>query len=471
MRTLSAQQTATYANIYGAQSDRFTVEIDTTGAGVWLDLTSLYGFNFVQSISYGGSLDSSYDTASIKLHLQVADAPNYNLSPYATTSFINATATLISLYKKIRIRAATTSAGSSIADADLAVVFMGRIASFDITHTDLTLTCMDESWVLEIRYIEKVNAYSTASTTAVQTVMQSLLTDHFNTKLLRTGGSAPVAADQFTLYDGAGLTTFVGALSPAWNLRAYNQQRQPILHALRVLTDQIGWSLRWQYMEAALNKFVLVLEAPDRTAAASVLTIPYQKIIQYGPVRQSMEGLRNVCAIGYQNTSGERTLNQAGTAFVNGENTTSIDAVTRLWLEIQEDSASQIDTLGEAKDMSDRILYDLQNGLDSFQITIPYLLPVQLRDVITIPADNVISDTNRVHAVIGVQHDADYQGAKTTLTLRGTYESSGKFVWTERQASQPTVRVSGEQFITETSASPSGANMVMNGDFGDVGRF
>ena len=464
MRTLTATQTAIYANIYAGQGDRFVVEVDTSGAGAWTDLTALRGFNFVRSISYGGSIDSSYDSAAIKLHTQIADSPDYNLSPYSASSINN----ILALYRKIRIRAATGSAGSTPPDADLAVVFIGRIVSMDISAESIELSCNDESWVLEIRFIETVKTYSTASLTAIQTVMQSILNDHFNTKLYRTGGSAPAAGDQFTLYDGGGLTTFVGALAPGWNLRVYNQQRQPILHALRVLTDQIGWSLRWQYMEGAINAFVLVLEEPNRGAPASNLTVPYQKILQYGPIRESLDTVRNVCAIGYTPTSGERTLSQAGVAFANGENTSSIDSTTRLWLEIQEDNSSQIDTAAEAQEMSDNILYDLASGLDSFTVIIPYLLPVQLRDVITIPADNIIAATARVNVVIGVQHDADHDGAQTTLTLRGTNESVHKTQWIDRKPSHTIRLVSSDLFITQASQE---SNMIPNGDFGDMGRF
>ena len=148
MRTVSATQLAALQSRY--RDIRFRVFIDSTGGGVYVNLSSLEGYDWVRSVNWNENLDENVSSATITLNRAVY---NYNLAPYFGASKLNNGIRLLDAGRRVYIETATVVQGSPIADSNYVRVWQGFVDSVDPQAETIELTCRDESSVLIDRMI------------------------------------------------------------------------------------------------------------------------------------------------------------------------------------------------------------------------------------------------------------------------------------------------------------------------------
>ena len=447
MRTIDAQLQAVY-DAFPTRPSVFTrVEIDRTGSGAWVDMTDLFNRDWVRNVTYAEGVDTPVMTAAIELQ---ARFDFLNISPFITNSPLNTGGVLIQAFRPVRIHTATLPMGYLPQESDYKLVFRGNITQYALRRDSVQLQCRGEGGLLQDRFIEDVREYGSldpiGSPVLIETVMQSLLTDW---------GPTPTV----TLYSANGTsgTPFnTGLDSPGWALRRDEQQRQPVLNALKLLADQIGYSLRYRYHEGSgIDDFVLVLEEPAR--AAAVADFSFNNIISVNSLTQTLGNIRNVVRVTYTEDQ-ERSTSETTDA-------ASITKYGRRWMEIGEASSSQIDTVGEADALRDAALADLAEPIVQVSITVPYFYVGQLIDLYEIPADDIHFDSAQLLAPVAFSHDP--VNATTTITLRGK-PSSGVARWTVKQADH-TLKITDSRNLRRNLLGTLGGK-VNNGAFTEWGR-
>lgn len=239
---------------------------------------------------------------------------------------------------------------------------------------------------------------STSSTTgvAVETLMQQIIDDN---------GLSSVA-------------TLQCPVSPSWNILPYLQDRTSVLDALKTLSDQLGWTLRFVW-NSGLGRFELTLAEPDRTKTTADRTLTEADVGTITETRVDVYDIRNAVRVTYS-TSG--TLDPDGNplrTYVEATDSTSIARYGRRFMEVQEGDTSNIDTSTEANRMAAAILADLKDPTATVDVSIPADPWLELGDLISLPADDLHWSAATKLAVASYTHSFDEQGATTKLGLRG----------------------------------------------------
>lgn len=407
MRTLTTTQTAVFDAVKrGSYPAVFVkVEIDRTGSGGWVDLTDLYGKDYVLSVSITEDRNAEVGSAQLSLLTSVDGTKERSLSPEATTSLPNTGGVLIRGDKKVRIYTATLPQGSpkpASGSSNWIKAFEGRLMKPTISTEKISIQCRDKGGELQTTWIETVDTYGSAAGTDVEDIMQAILDAWARTST--------------TLYSAAGTsgTPFAVADSPGFGILEYKQARMPIMTALRTLADQIGYSLQYRYHEGSgIADFVLVFEAPDRTVSSSVWTVPIAGMSGLSIVDDETI-IRNVWVGTYANKAngGQRTAYSV-------TDSTSITTYGRRVAFLGEAAGKQIDTETEMDNWLDQLILDTKDAAQLITLEIPYAYHLQVNDYITIEADGFLLGSNKDISIASITHVLDGSGARTRLSCRG----------------------------------------------------
>ncbi len=250
MRTLTADQTEILTKRNRAVFVRAWVD---RGSSDWVDLTDLEGRDWVQGVEYGASVEQAAATATVSLFNRV---DNLNLAPLVDGSKLNASGTILDLGHPIYVETATMPQDTPPSSGDWVEVFRGEIDAIDWERNPIRLRCRDESGVLD-RFIEsQVKRPFDVAVAPVEDVMQEILDGEL--------GEGVVTLFSIT---GDATTPFKAADSPGWMIPEYIQKKQPLIQALRVLADQIGWVVRYLWNDNT-SAFELTFYEPGRELAA-----------------------------------------------------------------------------------------------------------------------------------------------------------------------------------------------------------
>jgi len=385
MRTLTTDQEA----VYGSPARSTHVKVSIKVGATWHDMTDLEGHDFLISAEVSDDIDSPTMTAKVSLMRAIDEL---SLSPLMTGSKLNNLGgsfdPIINSQNEIKVETAVMPFGVSPISADWQNIFEGRIDNPDIRKV-ITLNCRDMGGRLMDTFIETQRTYSDSGGTAVETVMQSILTDN-----------------------STGITLYTPT-SPSWQIKGYIQQKEPVLAAIRRLAHQIGWQLKYRW-DSGTSAWRLTFYEPDRAKSTPDYTFDSndQWIFDKDP-KLSISNVRNVVRVIYTDELGQSP------ATIEQSDAGSIAAYGRRFMEIQEDSSSNIDTSGEATDMADSILSDLKDPVLNLQATTGMLWFAETGDLYRFPADYIVYDTDQDLAVKGWTHSFIKGGGKTTLKLQG----------------------------------------------------
>jgi hypothetical protein len=243
MRTIDSRTQGLFLS--GLFATHLRVTIDSQ------DMTDLEDLDWVEDAQIRGTIDKSVAVAQVSLVRRFA---HLSLATLMSGSKLNANGVIIDLNKSVEIELAITPPDAPAQSSDWISVFKGQITKIDWSRSPIRCDCDDLGGVLERTFIETQRIYGSTSGTAVETIMQSILTDN------GTG---------VTLYseNGTAGTPFQSSDSPGWLITKYKQSKQSVLAALRRLAQQIGWEVRYRYNDS-VGDWVLTFYDPGRELRA-----------------------------------------------------------------------------------------------------------------------------------------------------------------------------------------------------------
>ena len=257
MRTTTAQQDAVLAR--KDRSVHVRVFVDR-GVADWVDLTDIDGRCWLRSVEYSGSIDKTTIEATVRVQHRIE---GLSLSPLMAGSKLNASGVILEIGHPIYIQTATMPLDTPPAAADWVEVFRGEIDEVQWNTNPIQLRCRDQSGALD-RFIEtQVKRPYTLEVDHVEHIIQEILDTEFGEGVV-------------TLYSitGDAVAPFKVVDSPNWLIPSYVQRKQPVIQALRILADQIGWYIRYIWNEST-GAFELTLYEPGREIAAQGAILLY----------------------------------------------------------------------------------------------------------------------------------------------------------------------------------------------------
>lgn len=382
-------------------------------AAVWIDLSDLEGVNFVRGASWQQDIDTPISGATISL---MREADGVSLSPLMEGSPANTDgdeySPLLNGGRAIRFYTAVTAPGEVPVSGDWKLVFWGKIDKADWSGETLTLTLSDLGARLMGTFIETEVIYGEPENpadegVAVESVIQSIITDN----------SVP------------GNPTLVTPVSPNWRVRAYRQEKMPVFEATRNVVLQFGWDLRYKF--GAGDDSSLTLSDPGRDSTAPDLTLPPSEYFDVTELQLGDADIRNKVAISYLSKETGEVEDYVET------DDDSIGIYGVRYMEIAESASSNIDTAEEVQRLADAVLSDLSTPYATHRIESGYLWPVELHDIIALPANFVHYDAAQSIAVVAVQHKLEIQdggGYDATTEIYGRGKPAGAYrEWLRRE--------------------------------------
>lgn len=334
------------------------------------DYGNLAGLNWLDLIEIDESNDNPTAVAKVTLfraHSYVSLAPLQDSRLNRDSA--GAYARILDLGRRIEIWAAF--GGSDSGPANWESVFEGHVFDIDWGRADenrVIVNARDLGGKLIDRFIEDDKVvYSVAAGSAVEGVMQDVLDANM---------TAPDVSP-----------TLVTIGTPAWNIRAYQQDRMGTGEAVRRLAMQIGWDVRYLWNVAA-SAWRYTFYEPPRVAAVTPDRVWTRD--NYSTVSQqsySLEAVRNRVRV----TFVEKTAPYA-TVSVQWEDAASIAKYGVRFCEVSNGATSGIDTTAEADRMAEALLADLSEPRSYITLSTPGFYLGQLGDTLEIEKDGVTFD-------------------------------------------------------------------------------
>lgn len=352
------------------------------------DVTNLEGRDWLVEVAWDESVNEPCAQATVQLRRRQEDM---TLNPLVANKLTG----VLELARPFYIEVATLPLGDSPVSGDWREVFRGQIERLSLDKDPITFVGRDDAGALIRKFIETETEYGSDAGTAIQTVMQSIL----------TGNST-------------GMTLFT-PVSPAVLLGKYKQKKASVMAAMRERALSIGWDVRmfWDH-DNQIFRFTLL--GPDRTGAAgSQWTFAPGQVRAVTRLEQDVGDVRNAGRLYYYNRSALDSGGKPTRAFVDADDATSITKYGRQWMQLAEDEDSPVDSPTEAQRMLDGAIADLKEPLLDCGVETGLHYAVQLGDLLTFAADNEHFSEDQTLAVVSAAHRVGRRGHRTALTLRG----------------------------------------------------
>lgn len=296
--------------------------------------------------------------------------------------------------QKIRLTTACFGAGGAPIADDWKEVFLGVVddPEWGDGPNFITLAIADIGAFLSRQIITEAKEYSTDDGVPVEVIMQEILDDNQSDRL------GPI-----TLYVPD---------SPLWNIRKFQQAANvSALEAVRALAQQIGWEVRFRY--DAAGDFRLTLYAPDRAKTVADTSFGPAEYFQLPSVSENTQDIRNWIRVYFiDKDTGTRM-------YAEYRNEDSIDDLGELYMEVDEDKASNIDSMVEAQQMADAMGSDLSAPPLTQIMRTSYFWAAQLGDLYAFQPNGVHYDVEQKLAAISIEHVLTRTERSTTIGCRG----------------------------------------------------
>jgi hypothetical protein len=451
MRTLTAQQEAALECTAGYGTH---ARVKVLRGATWHDLTALFEqrLDFLEEVSWSEAMDSPVASAQVRLRREVNGT---SLAPLLTTSRANLVSgsysPLLSEGATFTVEVAVMPLGMAPTSTDWVDAFRGRIDEVDAGEEGLAFSGRDYGGgLLQDTYIETEVEYGSTLGTAVQTVMQSILTAN--------GLSA------FTLYT---------PVSPSWALGRYIQKGEPVADALAVLARQLGWEWRYKWLSSGpgTGAWRLWFWSPDRAATVPVWSFAAGTYRQLGELRTSIEDVRNAIEVVYFDRADLDAAGNPKRKTVLVSDATSITAHGRRFMRVAEGATSNINTSSEATTLAGRALADLKDKPLGVALEVDLHPGLELGDLVALPANQVHFSAQQTAAVQSLTHTVNATTASTKLVLRGKPSTSTR-VWLsmeQRPGIAPTSPFSGPSAPSNLAAVATASGFRLRFDPPTVG--
>lgn len=428
MRTLTGQDTKV---LQAPDGYSVRARVFVWNGSAWQDVTTLEGRDWLVSVEWDESINEPCAQATVQLRRRLED---FSLNPLLSNKLTG----VLALARPFYVEAATLPLGDEPQSGDWREVFRGKIERLALDKDPITFTGRDDAGALLRAYIETDREYGNDTTgVAVQTVMQSILTDN-----------------------STGVTLYV-PVSPGVVLSKYKQKKAPVLAGVRERALTIGWDARY-FWDNGTGAFRFTLLKPDRAGlAGSQWTFQPGQVRRVTKMEQSIDGVRNVVLLYYYNRSTTDPGGKPTLSSVTSSDATSIITYGRGFMQLAEDENSPIDSPTEAQAMADAARDDLKDPLLDMSVEVGFHYGVQLRDQLTFAADDDNFSSDQTLAVVSAAHRIDAKGHSTTLTLRGKPVGAHRS-WLQREGrAMPQPRAAQPDTITGLVATgaPSSATV------------
>lgn len=212
--------------------------------------------------------------------------------------------------------------------------------------------------------------------------------------------------------------------SPGWGISEFQQQRTFVLDAVRALAQQIGWDLRYKW-RAGTSQFEFTFSQPDRSSPSVDHTFAPSEF--YAPTQLAVDisVIRNLWELTYSDSADLWPDGTPKRKTVTSSDSASITKYGELYAEVQEDSASQIDTSAEAQALVDAAKSDCKEPNAVMGIALVRGFPwAELNDYYTFSAGGVVPHFDSDQSLAVTQYSHTIQGGdkaqlKTTFSVRG----------------------------------------------------
>jgi len=483
VRALTANQEAVLAGnsttwdvrVYAKNAAGALVELNSAGVG-----GTLPGFNSLQMVEWGESLDDIGMTATVTL---LREQHGLSVAPLMTAAPANvgwapggSYAPLLAVGRELWIQAEPRGSAPGQFDSTT-LFFRGYIDSIDVASGNFVrLECRDQAALVCDTFLEEEFVFSfckdgsTLAAARIWTPSTAVVLDEYfiPTEATRktpsstrrfykvttagtTGTTEPTWPSSGTVGSGTAVFTSIAdtvdtgyamqdviqtmldrmtalggtaptlytPVSPAFNLLPWKQSRTGLLTAIREAVGQRGWDIRYKW-RAGTSQFELTLFEPDRAKTTPDRTFTASQYSEISGASTSIDGIRNVVRIVY---SASGTVDNTGNPqrlLVTRKDDPSIASYRRRTIEIAESSTSRIDTQAEAEAMADAILADLKDPKVTASVQLLDGFPwVELGDLYRFPGNGAHWDTNQDLAVYAYRHRATNGRLSTELQLRG----------------------------------------------------
>jgi hypothetical protein len=374
---VAGEQTLLTARATGALTPyktRHRLQIQN-GSGTWITYEDQ-----LTSVRYSSQLDNP--VASLEATLEYRGSTN--LSP-----FVGVGSPAISIKRGIRYECAFISGGAPIRWLRR---FEGVIDDVDPADPyELKIRARDTAARLIDKYIRTAGSYGSGGGIALETVMQSILTNW-----------------------ASGWTLFAPS-SPGHLINTYTQSQEPVLQALRNLALRIGWDVQFRW-DNGTSAYRLTLIDPLRNRATVDYTFAANMFVNIGELNLGSQDLRTVVIVpfGSGTTRGSvtRPTNEGTDPFVQAYGDIPF------WL---PDFNPPIPDSTRAGALADAVLSDLQSPGVSANYQLPFFPFSQLHDRYTFALTGINYDTAQTLAVVGIEDrwDLGNDVGYSTLSLRG----------------------------------------------------
>lgn len=409
-----------------------------------IDVTDLNGLgvDFLDGFSVSNGGDQPVKTATVDL---LREQENLSLAYLKTDTRINLTditdpsayAPFLDANRAIWLEAARLPLFILAESSDYVRIFQGRIDEVDWGRDKVSLSCRDDGGILVDTFIEEERPYGATTTATLEQVLQTLLDDNDSSAV--SDSYAPILL--YSPVPSQWILNLVDPPAPSAVSKTLLQRREPVMSALRTLVGQIGWEIRFRY-DLNTATWRLTLFEPDRLREDVDFAFAPDDILDITQSKISATQTRNVVRVSYPSseTSGPPAptnplpagITNIGQGWnnVDGESNRTFAYFTvtnagarakygRRFMEVNEASSSQIDTVDEAARMAAAMCLDLAEPELLYDVTMPLFHEIDVQDVATFLTNRIMhtGDQKRL-AVHGVRHTFG-DSCTTSISTRG----------------------------------------------------
>lgn len=357
--------------------------------GAWQDLSSY----FIDA-RWTRHVDQMVMSGTVTL---LRDVGGVSIAPTMTASSLNNIGgtfqPLVDGGRAIRISTSQVAVGAAV--STYREVFFGRIDNpeWGGDENTIVLGVSDLGAWLAGTIIQVERTYSNSTGVAVETIMQSILTDNINSVL--------------------GAVTLYVPSATGLVIRTYSQAKVSVLEALNALAAQAGAVVRYQY--DASDVFRLTLIKPPRTKTTPDDAFGPSEYYAIPQLQKNSDDVRTKGKVFFRDFATGNILSATATAPAPALAQYGDGA----YIEVREDVASNIDTLAEAQVMVDAMISDLDDAFAQHVMETAFFPIAELYDLYTYALNSVHYDAAQSLGVASIAHALTPQGDSTTITGRG----------------------------------------------------
>lgn len=397
--------------VFVAWSDGAAPLRDYEAGRGYLDLTNVFGRDFLVKVSGSDDIDDAGEQATVAVRTSLQ---SWNLWASASNPPID-DAGILRAPNRIRIENAMVPLGYGRDAARIfrECVFDGVIAKTDPDEDTVTLSCEDLGYSLRRTWIrlngDEEHVFSSAP---IETVIANMLTT------LRP--SAGFIVHDETSYDGSITAYFPTSLS--WTVVEFAAASSSSVAskidevvANRAAKARFKWDdvrKAYRYTVWATNRLVTWSSGDSTVSAAATLDV--------AKATYHIDDVRNVIdAEGYAGT--DPTTGEELRVRELVQDTPSITAYGELYARISLGAAHYINTTGELNDLATRVLQDLREPKFSESRKTLYRRDIELEDIVRCDADGrVIASGTVDRAVVSLSWQATATEVDFEFFGRGT---------------------------------------------------